>query len=238
MIQALWLYLPPYINSTADIIITSVTSTASSRRRRLQATAGSADVTTELDVGDAYTVAATSTALSSVVTGSKFLVGRTATLHGLSVSSKDFLLCNVSSVCLLYVACMTKAVCVGDPSSQICQWQCSLHVNCMLCLICRKLHSSGALCSMHFAPCISCTSTSLQCFAQKSAFLAVGHATIPLGLQTTLQTLGVAATSTSLLSTQSTVPGLYTSVCTLNNSTGTCEGESPSAVCNQLKHLW
>jgi len=94
VIQALWLYLPPYINSTADITITSVTSTASSRRRRLQATAGSADLTTELDVGNANTVAATSTALSSIVTGSKFLVGRTTSLHGLTVSSKDFLLCN------------------------------------------------------------------------------------------------------------------------------------------------
>lgn len=94
VIQALWLYLPPYINSTADITITSVTSTASSRRRRLQATAGSADVTTELDVGSAYSVAATSTAVSSIVTGSKFLVGRTASLHELTVSSKGFLLCN------------------------------------------------------------------------------------------------------------------------------------------------
>jgi len=94
VIQALWLYLPPYINSTADITITSVTSTASSRRRRLQATAGSADVTTELDVGSACTVAATSTAVSSIVTGSKFLVGRTASLHELTVSSKGFLLCN------------------------------------------------------------------------------------------------------------------------------------------------
>jgi len=51
-------------------------------------------------------------------------------------------------------------------------------------------------------------------------------------LQTTLQTLGVAATSTSLLSTQSTVPGLYTTVCTLNNSTGTCQSEpSTCPVC-------
>lgn len=94
VIQALWLYLPPYINSTADISITSVTSTASSRRRRLQATAGSADLTTELDVGSANTVAATSTALSSIVTGSKFLVSRTASLHGLTVSSKYLSLCN------------------------------------------------------------------------------------------------------------------------------------------------
>jgi len=94
VIQALWLYLPPYINSTADITITSVTSTASSRRRRLQATAGSADVTTELDVGSAYSVAATSTAVSSIVTGSKFLVGRIEIVHGLTVSSKDSLLCD------------------------------------------------------------------------------------------------------------------------------------------------
>ncbi len=72
---------------------------------------------------------------------------------------------------------------------------------------------------------MSSTSSSLQCLAQKSAFLAAGQAKTLFGLQTTLQTLGVAATSTSLLSTQSTVPGLYTSVCTLNNSTGTCQGE-------------
>lgn len=68
--------MPPYVNSTAGILITSISSTASSRRRRLQATAGSADVTTELDVGDATSVAATSTHLTSVVTGSKFLVSQ------------------------------------------------------------------------------------------------------------------------------------------------------------------
>ena len=78
VIQALWLFMPPYINSTADIVITGVTTAASSRRRRLQATAGSADLTTELDVGSASSVAATSTHLNSVVTGSQFLVGSLA----------------------------------------------------------------------------------------------------------------------------------------------------------------
>ena len=47
-------------------------------------------------------------------------------------------------------------------------------------------------------------------------------------VQTTLQTLGLPASSVNLLSTQSTVPGLASSVCTLNNSTGTCVGEPSS----------
>ena len=74
MIQALWLYMPPYVNSTADITITGVSSTASSRRRKLQATSGSADVTTELGVANAHTVADTASHLSSVVGNIKFLV--------------------------------------------------------------------------------------------------------------------------------------------------------------------
>lgn len=66
--------MPPYVNSTADITITGVSSTASSRRRKLQATSGSADVTTELGVANAHTVADTATHLSSVVGNTKFLV--------------------------------------------------------------------------------------------------------------------------------------------------------------------
>ena len=66
--------MPPYVNSTAQITITRVSSTASSKRRRLQATSGSADVTTEFDLADAHTVAGTGTHLASVLSNSKFLV--------------------------------------------------------------------------------------------------------------------------------------------------------------------
>ena len=66
--------MPPYVNSTAQITITGVSSTASSKRRRLQATSGSADVTTEFDLKDAHTVAGTGTQLASVISNSKFLV--------------------------------------------------------------------------------------------------------------------------------------------------------------------
>ena len=76
VIQALWLYMPPYVNSTAQITITAVSSTASAKRRRLQASGGSADVTTEFGVVDAHTVADTGTHLSSVIGGTKFLVSK------------------------------------------------------------------------------------------------------------------------------------------------------------------
>lgn len=74
MIQALWLYMPPYVNSTAQITITGVSSTAAAKRRRLQATSGSADVTTEFDLKDAHSVADTGTHLSDVISDTKFLV--------------------------------------------------------------------------------------------------------------------------------------------------------------------
>lgn len=74
LLQALWLYMPPYVNSTASILITAISTTASCRRRRLQSSAGTADVTTEFDV-TATAVAATASHLTSVVASSKFLVG-------------------------------------------------------------------------------------------------------------------------------------------------------------------
>ena len=75
MIEALWLYMPPYVNNTNEIIITSITSTETARRRLLS-TAGNADVTTEFDVGNANSVAATGSHLSSVVAGTQFLVSQ------------------------------------------------------------------------------------------------------------------------------------------------------------------
>ena len=77
LIQALWLYMPPYVANTNEIIITGVISTASNRRRLL-ASSGSGDVTTELDVGNASSVAAAASHLSSVVTGTQFLVSSLA----------------------------------------------------------------------------------------------------------------------------------------------------------------
>lgn len=79
LLQALWLYMPPYVNSTASIFITDVSSTAARRRRRLQASAGTADVTTEFDV-TATAVAATASHLTSVVSSSTFLVGNQSPL--------------------------------------------------------------------------------------------------------------------------------------------------------------
>lgn len=107
-IQALWLYMPPYINSTADILITSIASTASSRRRRLQATAGSADVTTELDVGSAQSVAATSTHLTSVVSSSKFLVSN-CNGHALPVDELIAWLCFLTCLAAHPVCVITHA---------------------------------------------------------------------------------------------------------------------------------
>ena len=66
--------MPPYVNSTAQITIIGISSTASSKRRRLQAASGSADVSTEFDLKSAHTVADTGTHLSSVISNTKFLV--------------------------------------------------------------------------------------------------------------------------------------------------------------------
>lgn len=88
VIQALWLYMPPYVNSTADITITGVSATASSRRRKLQATSGSADVTTEFNVADAHSVADSATHLSSVMEEPKFLVSLfLSCCHGLHIAT-------------------------------------------------------------------------------------------------------------------------------------------------------
>ena len=73
LLQALWLYMPPYVNSTANILITGISTTSSRRRRRLQSSAGTAGVTTEFDV-TATAVAATASHLTSVVSSSKFVV--------------------------------------------------------------------------------------------------------------------------------------------------------------------
>ena len=73
LLQALWLYMPPYVNSTASILITGVNTTASSTRRRLLVSSGTAAVTTEFDV-TALTVANTAAHLKSVVSSSTFLV--------------------------------------------------------------------------------------------------------------------------------------------------------------------
>lgn len=66
--------MPPYVNSTADITITGVSTTATSRRRKLQATAGSADVTTEFNVADAHSVEDSGAHLADVIDEPKFLV--------------------------------------------------------------------------------------------------------------------------------------------------------------------
>ena len=197
VIQALWLYMPPYVNSTADIIITSISSTASSKRRKLQATAGSADVSTEFDVTDAHNVADTATHLTDVIDDAKFLVG-----HVLCCA----VLCCAVLCCA--VLCCAVLCCAVLCCAVLCCAVLCCAVLCCAVLCCAVLCCAVLCCAYHQAV------LDVSCYA----------------VQTTLQTLGLPASSVNLLSTQSTVPGLASSVCTLNNSTGTCMGERSSCI--------